>query len=287
MILLQVPSVVDTLLTQLNELVKILPNLAMAVAIFLIGWIIASIVAKILKRVLKKVGIDKLAQRLENIDIIQRSGIKIIPSILLSKVVYYLLLFIFLITATEFLGMEAISDLMTSIMNYLPKLFSALLVFLIGIFVADFLKNIILTACKSLGIPAADLIANIVFYFVFLNVIMITLSQADLKTDFMETNISIILGGIIFAFAIGYGFASRGMMANLLASFYNKERIKMGDQISVNGYKGKVVDIDNHTFTLMTDESKVILPLSKLNTEAIEIYSKPPPPPPSSNPSNR
>jgi hypothetical protein len=277
MILLQVPTVIETLLGQLNEMVKILPNLALAVGIFLFGWIFASLVARVLKRVLKRVGVDKLAKRLEDIDIVQRSGIKLMPSVLLAKIVYYLLIFIFLITATEFLGMKAISDLMTSIMNYLPKLFSALLVFLLGIFVADFLKNIILTACKSLGIPAADLIANIVFYFILLNVVMITLSQADLKTDFMEMNISIILGGVIFAFAIGYGFASRGMMANLLASYYNRDRIRMGDDISISGVRGTVVDMDAHTFTLQTEESKIIMPLSKLSSEAIEIFAKTPP----------
>jgi hypothetical protein len=277
MILLQVPTVIETLLGQLNEMVKILPNLALAVGIFLFGWIFASLVARVLKRVLRRVGVDKLAKRLEDIDIVQRSGIKLMPSVLLAKIVYYLLIFIFLITATEFLGMKAISDLMTSIMNYLPKLFSALLVFLLGIFVADFLKNIILTACKSLGIPAADLIANIVFYFILLNVVMITLSQADLKTDFMEMNISIILGGVIFAFAIGYGFASRGMMANLLASYYNRDRIRMGDDISISGVRGTVVDMDAHTFTLQTEESKIIMPLSKLSSEAIEIFAKTPP----------
>lgn len=277
MIFLQVPSIVDTLLAQLNEMVKILPNIALAVAILFIGWIIASLIARVLKRILRNIGVDKLAKRLEDIDIIQRSGINLVPSILLSKVVYYLLIFIALITATEFLGMKAISDLMTGVMNYLPKLFSALLVFLMGVFIADFLKNIILTACKSLGIPAADLIANIVFYFIFLNVIMITLSQADLKTDFMENNISIILGGVILAFAIGYGFASKDMMSNLLSSFYNRDRIKIGDEVAISGVRGKVIDIDSHTFTLQTPESRVVLPISRLSTEGIEIFTKKPP----------
>ena len=277
MIFLEVPTVIETLLGQLNEMVKILPNLALAITIFFVGWIIASLIARLLKRVLKRVGIDKLAKRLEDIDIVQRSGIKLRPSILLAKMVYYLLIFISLLTATQFLGMEAISELMTSIMNYLPKLFSALLVFLLGIFIADFLKNIVLTTCKSIGVPAADLIANIVFYFIFLNVVMITLSQADLKTDFMEMNISIILGGVIFAFAIGYGFASQGLMANLLASYYNRDRIRIGDDIGVGEVRGTVVDIDSHTFTLQTDESKVIMPLSKLSSEAIEIFAKTPP----------
>jgi small-conductance mechanosensitive channel len=265
-------KLMDILLKQVESMMNFLPNLIGFFVILLIGWIIAKIVSRIVKKVLGSIGIDKLARRLNEIDLIQKTNIEIVPSVLLSKLLYYLIFFIFIIAATEVLKMQAVSDLMAGIMNYIPKVISAVFVFLIGIFIADALKNIVLTACKSLAIPAAGIISNAVFYFLLLNIIMITLKQADLQTDFMEQNISIILAGIILAFALGYGLASQSLMSNFIASFYNKHKIKIGDTIGIDGKKGSVIQMDNNSITLKTSEKRMIIPLSKLNTETLEIF---------------
>lgn len=254
----------------------VIDNILGALAVLLIGWIVASLVARVTKRVLKGIGIDRLAERLNQIEIIHKANLNIVPSIFISKILYYLLFFIFIIAATDVLGMEAVTLLMGNLLNYIPKLLSALLVFVVGVLVADFLKKIVLTTCQSLGIPAAGTIANVVFYFLFLNVIMITLSQAGIDTNFIQDNISILLAGAVLAFAIGYGFASRQIVANFLSSFYNKEKVKIGDVIGIEGVKGRVVEVDNNAFTLQSEDRKIVIPLSKLASEKIEVYESTP-----------
>lgn len=265
-------SVLGILQEQLSNLAGILPNLVGALAVFFIGWLLAKLVAKLLKKFLGAIGIDKLAEKLNQIEVVYNSNIRIIPSTMLSKIVYYLMLFIFIMAATEVLGMEAISDLMTSFMNYIPKLLMALLVLIIGVVLADMLKKAVYTACESLAIPASKLISNVAFYFLFLNIIMISLKQADLQTDFIENNISIVLGGVVLAFALGYGIASRGLMASMLSSFYNKEKIAVGQTIKIEGTTGTVKSIDGTTFTLETEDREIIIPLSKLMSEKVEIF---------------
>ncbi len=265
-------SVLGILQEQLSNLAGILPNLVGALAVFFIGWLLAKLVAKLLKKFLGAIGIDKLAEKLNQIEVVYNSNIRIIPSTMLSKIVYYLMLFIFIMAATEVLGMKAISDLMTSFMNYIPKLLMALLVLIIGVVLADMLKKAVYTACESLAIPASKLISNVAFYFLFLNIIMISLKQADLQTDFIENNISIVLGGVVLAFALGYGIASRGLMASMLSSFYNKEKIAVGQTIRIEDTIGTVKSIEGTTFTLETEDREIIIPLSKLMSEKVEIF---------------
>lgn len=265
-------TLIGILQDQLESLAGVLPNLVGALAVFLIGWLLAKLVAKILKRFLGVIGIDKLAEKLNKIEVVYNSKIKIVPSTMLSKIVYYLLLFIFVMASTEVLGMKAISDLMTNFMNYIPKLLMAMMVLVIGVVLADMVKKAVLTACESLAIPAAKLISNVAFYFLFLNIIMISLKQADLQTDFIENNISIVLGGVVLAFALGYGIASKGLMASMLSSFYNKEKVMIGQTISIDGTKGKVVKVEGTSITLETEDSHVIIPLSKLMSDKVEIF---------------
>lgn len=255
----------------LSGFAAVIPNLLGAFAILIIGLIISKIASKFVRRILVAVGADKLAERLNEIEMVHKSKIKLVPSAFLSKIVYYFLLFIFIVAATDVLNMQVISTLMGDILNYVPVIISAMVVLVIGLLISDFLKNIVKTTCESLAIPAAGLIANIVFYFLFLNVAMIALSQAKIDTDFIQDNLSIILAGIVFAFAIGYGFASRNIVANFLASFYNKGKVKVGDRVEIDGVSGKVVGMDSSSMTLQAEGKKILVPLSKLTSEHITI----------------
>lgn len=268
-------SLLGKLKAEAINLTSILPNIVGAILVLLIGWLVAKAVARIIKKVLGKVGIDKLAERLNEIEIVYKSNIKIVPSILLSKMVYYILMLIVVMAATDVLKMKAVSDLVNDLINYIPSLLTAILVLAIGVLVADTVKNAVQTACTSLAIPAGKVIASVVFYFLFINVLMMALSQAKLETGFIESNISIILAGVVGAFAIGYGFASRNIVASLLTSFYNKERIKIGDIIRIAGVEGRVTAIDSTSLTLHTHTGgEVVVPLHKLSSEMFEIVGR-------------
>lgn len=267
-------SLLKKLTEEVQGLTSILPNVLGSLGILLSGWIIARIFARLIRRVLSRLGTDKLAERLNEIEIVHKSNIKIVPSTLFSKLVYYLLMLIVLMAATDMLKMEAVSNLVNDIINYIPNLLMAMLVLAAGILVADAIKNAVFAAARSLAIPAAGVISSVIFYFIFINVVMMALSQAKLQTGFIESNISIVLAGVVGAFAIGYGFASRNIVASLLSAYYNKEKIKTGDLIRIEGIEGQIIAVDSTSFTVRTDQGRlVVIPLHKLNTEIYEILS--------------
>lgn len=252
----------------------IIPNVITAIAIFIVGLILAKFLRKILATALSKTGIDNLADRLNQIDLISGSKMRIVPSAFLSSIVYYLVLFVFIMVSVEALGMEALSQLMTDIINYIPKAISALFVLIIGVLFSDMIKKIVLTTCESLAISSAKLIANFVFYFLFLNVALITLKQAELQTNFMENNISIIFGGIILAFAIGYGLASKTLMSNMLSAYYNGDKFQLDDELTIDGQTGIVIGMDGTSLTLRVETGEMVVPLSRLSKDKYFINRK-------------
>jgi len=267
-------EILDTISAQLLTMANVIPSLLTALAVFVVGLILAKTLRKIIGRLLAKSGIDKLADRLNDIDLVANTSIEIKPSVLISSIVYYIVLFVFIMAAVDVLGMEAISQLMTDMINYMPKAISAFFVFLVGLLFCDLIKKMVQAACESLGIGSAKLLANVVFYFLFLNVALITLKQAELQTNFMEQNISIVLGGVILAFSIGYGLASRPLMSNMLSAFYNRDRFQLDDELTVEGQRGRVIGMDNTTLTLRVEEGEVIIPLSKLAGDKYTIHRR-------------
>ena len=179
---------------------------------------------------------------------------------------------IFSIVAAEILQVEPVSQLVRDIINYIPLAISGALVLIVGIVIAEALKNIVLTTTESLGIPSAKIIGTFVFYFVLIMSIVTALSQVGIDTDFLATNLSIMIGGAVAAFALGYGLASKDTMANFLASFYSKNRFVIGDVITVDNVKGEIVHMDSNALTLQIEGARVVIPLSKLTNEKIEIH---------------
>lgn len=256
----------------LKQFVNAVPRVATAIFIIIVGIIISKIVAGIIRRLLEKLQIDKLGEKLEEIDLVQQSNVKIKISQIISKFIYYILLLFFMIAGAEALGMPAISQLVSDIINFIPNLIVAIIMIVLGLLIAEALKNIVHTALKSLGIPSASMIASFVFYFILITVFVSALRQAAIETKFLETNLSILIAGVVFAFAIGYGLASKDILKNFLSSFYNKGRIKLGDKISIGEITGEITNIDNTTVTIQSNDRRIIYPLSHVLDGMITIH---------------
>jgi len=250
------------------------PNLIGAVMVGVIGYIIAKVVGKTISVVLEKLGVDSIGDKLNETDIFSSTNLQLKPSKILGTIIYIILLLVFMMMATDILQMATVSNMVADIINYIPNLISALILLVLGILLADFIKGIVQTACDSLGIPSGKIIATFIFYLVFLTMTISALSQAKIDTSLITSNMTVILGGVVGAFALGYGFAARDTMANFLASFYSKKKIQIGDIISLDNVKGEVIDIDGSSLTIDTGKSTVIIPLNKLTTEKVEIFKE-------------
>jgi len=272
-----VETIKDSLLKEVFlQFIEFGDNIIGAIVILLIGLILVRVITRFIRKVLSKAGVDKLADRyLNDIDFLSSNNIRIVPSGLFSKILYYFLILVVLVAATDVLQMQAVSDLVKSAVDYVPSLLIAFVLLIIGLFLADLVKNVSLTAFQSLNIPAGKFISSFLFYFILLNIFMLALEQAKINTAFISSNLSIILGGVVFAFAIGYGLASRSLMSNYIAHFYNSNNVSIGDTIIIDNKEGVIKEMSNTTMSILTkDGSEVIVPLSHLNTEIIEVVKR-------------
>ncbi len=248
------------------------PKLLFALLILLLGRIVAGLVRRVVQRVLASLRVDRLAEQLNDIDIVQRTGMKIQISGVISQMVFYVLMLGFVIFATDMLGIPAITDMVRDVIDYLPALFSAFVLFLLGLFLADMVRGAVQTTCQSMGIPSAKMIGTAVFYFLFITIAVSALSQAKISTGFIASNLTVVIGALALAFAVGYGLAARDLVANYIAGHYNRNKVRIGDDVRIAGVRGKVVLIDSTSMILQTPERAIIIPLSKMTTEKVEVF---------------
>ena len=262
----------ETLVKLWGQFVDVIPNFVGALTIFIIGFIIAKVVSRIVVKLLEKIQIDKFGEKLAEIDIFQKANLKIKLSKIFGKIIYYFLLLFFLVAASDVLNMPAISNLVTGMFNLVPKLIVGFIILIFGILLADGIRGIVETTLTSLGLPSAKMISSFLFYFLFINVVISAIAQAEINTAFLEQNISIVIGGGILAFAIGYGMASKDSVSNFLASIYANGKVAVGDVIELGSVKGEIINMDKNSVTILSDDRHIVYPLKTLLNEKISIY---------------
>lgn len=257
-----------------NQLISFIPRLVSSIIILALGLVVAKLVRKLVQTALAKVGLDKVGEKLNDIDLVRSLNKQIKLSAIIAQLLYFFIILIFATAATEMLNVAALTDLVLGITNLIPKLLVAGIITIVGLFVADSLKKLVIGLCQSFNINGGRMLGSLVFFFLFVITLINALGQTGLNTELLESSFVLLVGGIIFAFAIGYGIASRDVLANILSSFYSKNRYRIGQTIRVDDVKGLIIQMDTVSITLRTDDTITVLPLQTLQTRNVVIYDE-------------
>lgn len=248
-----------------------MPKVLLAISFIILAWLLIKIVVFILKKILKATNVDSLATKLNEAEIFGKKDLNIVPSKIIIGVIKYLLILIFIIVASEILKLTAISQGISNFIAYLPILFSALAIFVIGVYVASIVKKAVANAIKSLEMSGSGLLSNIVFYLIVVFISITALNQAGIDTEIISKNIILILGAILVSFTIAFGLGARDVVQRLLFGFYSKRNFEIGQHIKGEGIEGIIEKIDNICISIRTEKGTLVIPIKDFVNQKIEV----------------
>jgi hypothetical protein len=118
-----------------------LPKLVAFLVILVIGYFIAKGVAKLLDALLERIGFDRWVERGGIKRALARSRYD--ASSLLSRIVFYIVMLFVLQLAFGVFGPNPISDLIRGVIAYLPNVFVAIVIVVVGAAIAAGVKDIV------------------------------------------------------------------------------------------------------------------------------------------------
>ncbi|MCK4346173.1 MAG: mechanosensitive ion channel [Bacteroidales bacterium] len=248
-----------------------LPNVLGAIIIILLGWLVAKIIAVIFRKVLKVLKFDNLLTKLDKEKTVDESISKISPTKVTARFVFWILMLFFFVSATDTLGWTAVSQEINNLINFLPSVFIAIIIFIIGYYIAYIVKRALLATFETMKIDYANTLSNIVFYLIIIFIVITSLNQIGVDTTLFTSNITIILGAVVLTLAIAFGFSSKDFLVNIISSYYNKNNFSEGDKIKIGDTKGKILKIEKISIIIKTDKGKVVIPSKMLTTEKVEV----------------
>ncbi len=257
-----------------GDIASTLPNIVGAILVLILGWLITRIIAYILKKLLKVARVDRLTDKINETDIFGKTDIKFTVSKVIISFVKWILFLVFLIVAADIMNWEIVSTEIGNLMRYLPKLFSAMALFMIGIYIATFIRKAIKGLFESFEFSGSKIISNLVFYIIVVFISITALNQAGIDTTIITNNITVIFGALLLAVAIGFGLGSKEIIGDLLRTFYSRKNYMVGDRIRIDGeIEGIVEAIDNISMTLKTEKGKSIIPIKDIVEKKVDIVT--------------
>ena len=237
-----------------------IPRLFGALLVVAVGFLVAKLLDTLLSKLLAKVGLDRLVAGTGVTKLLGRVGIRVPISTLIGKIVYWFVLLIFLVSVAESLGLARVSATLDMLALYVPKVFGAGIILLVGVLLAQLVSGLVRGAAEGVGIDYAGGLARIAQGLIIIISISVAIGQLEVKTELLNYVIAIGLISVGLAGALALGLGSRELVGQILAGIYVRELYEVGQRVRLEGLdlEGEIEEIGTAKTLLLTDEGEVV-----------------------------
>jgi hypothetical protein len=196
-----------------DRLALIGPAVLIALTMLLLGIVVGALLRAIVSRLDRGVGFDRHMERWGIGSSLRSAGILRPPSEVLGLLFFWTTFVVFASLGIDSLGFGRAS---ARLLDFLPAVFAAVLILVVGWLVANFLSQGLLIAAVNAGLPEARLLARAAHWGVVLFAGATALTQLGIGKEMVLIAFGITFGGLIFALALAFGLGGRGVARELL-----------------------------------------------------------------------
>ena len=204
----------------LNDLLLFVPRLLGALAILLVGWLLAKVVAALVAKGLRAVRFNQVADRAEIDQFLDRAGVRLDPASVVGKLAYWFLLLIFVGAAFNAFGLTQVTALINQVIAYLPNVVVALVVLLVGALLAQLAANLVRGASGTARVGDPGLLAGLARAAVLGFAVLIALNQLQIGAAIVNTLFMALVGAIALAAALAFGLGGRDVAGRIVEDWY-------------------------------------------------------------------
>lgn len=220
----------DVFLTSLNQfwvqLVNFVPKLLAVVVILFFGWVIAKLVRTGVKRILELIQFDNFAEK-SGLEAFMSSGnVNVTLSGIISQVMYWLVIIMFVITGANTLGLSEVAVLLHDLAGYLPRIILAILVMIFGTLLARFINRLVFAWLHSIKFERALIVSTSVEYGIQILALFVALEQLGIGVQLINSLFIIVFGAIFLALALAFGLGGRDWAAKVIEEASSKSKDK-------------------------------------------------------------
>lgn len=227
-----------------------------SIAILVLGILLSYWVWRWMQALLRQVGLDDAVEGTPFERTAQNFGTSTV-----SLLAQLAALFVYIAAIIVALNVAQLMDVQlfwSRLVEYMPRLFVAILTVIVGLVAGDKAKLVVSDRLRSIKLPEAEIVPEIVKYSIFYIAILLALSQIGVATQALL----ILLAAYSFGLVFLSGLAFKDLLAASAAGVYLLlvEPYAIGDEVEIDDKRGIVQEVDMFVTHIEADGEEYIIP---------------------------
>lgn len=209
-------AIQQSLYTMLYGVVTFIPNLLLAIIIFVIGWFIGVWLGWVIAQAVRAIKVDQ-ALRSAGVDsIVSRAGYRLDSGAFLGALVKWFVIAVFLVASLQVLGLTQVNlFLQAVVLSYMPRVIIAVLIILVAAVIADVAQGAVVGAARAAGVRSAGFAGTVARWAIWIFAILAALDQLGV-TPFIQTLFTGVVVALSLAFGLAFGLGGQDAAARAI-----------------------------------------------------------------------
>lgn len=191
------------------SVVDFLLRLVVAFVFIVIGYIVAWVIEWVIRWLVDTLKINEF---LKNVGLgrwLEKGNIEVKTEKLLGKVAFWIVWILFWMPALDLLHLSTFNDFLRQLFSYLPTAVAGGLIFVASIFLAEFLKRVVISILRSSEVVGAGLGGQITYWAIVVFGVAATLSHLGVARDFVNILVTGVVGLLVLSGGLAFGLGGQ------------------------------------------------------------------------------
>jgi len=199
-----------------DQFIVLLPAFIGALLVFLFGLITATVLGKVVERIVKTIHIDQAISRIGINRKLKDAGISINLAFFFGELVKWFLVLVFLMAATDILGLVQVTNFLNSIVLYIPNVVVATIILTIAFLLGNFTYTVVRGSTRAAGVMSATLLATLIKWAIMIFGLLAALIQLGIATSLVNTLFIGLVAALSLAAGLAFGLGGKDEAALIL-----------------------------------------------------------------------
>ncbi len=254
-----------------TRVIAYLPTVLLALVILLVGWALARLLAALARRLARRLGLDDAVARGGLAEGLAQAKITRPASDLFALLIFWLVFLATLLLALETLGWTLAILPLQDLISYLPRVLAAILILVVGAWLAQALGKVAQAAVASMGVEFHEGIGRGVRGLLLVVTTVLAVEQLGLNLTFLTDALTNLLTIVVAGLALAFGLGGRDVVRNVLAGYYARDQFAPGEGLVVDGEVGTLESIGTVNTQIALGEEILVVPNSSLTEGTVRV----------------
>lgn len=197
-------------------LIAFIPNLVVALIIFVIGWLVGAGLGRLVAQVVTSLRVDQALRAAGAERVLDRAGFTLNAGAFLGFLVKWFFIIVFLIASLDVLGLTQVTTFLSVVvLGYLPQVIVAVLILLVAAVIAEAAQRVVTGAARAANINAANLLGMLARWSIWIFAILAALERLGIS-PLVQTLFTGIVVALSLAFGLAFGLGGQAAAAHYI-----------------------------------------------------------------------